>query len=159
VRRGIVLLALGAGVIRPCPAAGQRRAATELELRADVIGARATTAHLGAGLVVPAGTYVRGLVTIAGGSAFKESTSRSSARVDAGLRFLMDPFREQTWALYGSGGLGLMYDGFDDWRPLVLVAIGLEREGPARWMHAIEVGLGGGVRVGFVLRRASARTR
>jgi hypothetical protein len=155
----LTLIALGTGLCLVRPVTAQRRPATELELRADAIGARATTAHLGAGLSFPAGTYVRGVLTVAGGAAWKASDSRSSARVDAGLRFLMDPFREQTWALYGTGGLSMLYDGFDRWRPLVLVAVGLEREGPGRWTHAIEVGLGGGARLGLVLRRASAGTR
>jgi hypothetical protein len=154
-----LLVALGILLVVPDALAAQRRQVALPELRLDVIAARTTMAQLAAGIAIPAGTYVRGLLAVGGGLARKRSETEPSARVDGGLRFLLDPFREQTWGLYGAGGISLLYDGFDRWRGLVTIAVGVEREGPGRWGHAIEVGLGGGARVGLVLRPHAAGTR
>jgi hypothetical protein len=66
---------------------------------------------------------------------------------------VVDPFNESGRGVYAGGGLGLRYHADnDEWRPLLVVALGIE--GPVRHGRAwaAELGLGGGVRAGIVLR-------
>jgi hypothetical protein len=75
-----------------------------------------------------------------------------AGRVDLLGRFVVDPFNEIGRGVYGSGGLSLRYDDSGEWRPLLIVALGIE--GPVRHGRAwaAELGLGGGVRAGIVVR-------
>jgi hypothetical protein len=108
---------------------------------------------------VPIGLYVRLESTLAGGLATRDGITRGAARGDAVARFVLDPLRETRRGLYGIGGVSLMYDGFERWRPRLVAGIGLEgRERHGRVM-ALELALGGGARLGFVVRRARPRGR
>jgi hypothetical protein len=125
------------------------------EARLDAIFARSTAVEAGYGFTVPAGIYVRsGLV--AGIGAGRHGVE---GRTDLIARFSLDPFRQSRWAPYGGAGLSGRYrterDGGS--RAYLLVFLGVE--GPlalgatAGWVPAFEVGLGGGARVGVILRR------
>jgi hypothetical protein len=124
------------------------------EVRADFIDARATAAHVGVGFSVPASTYVRLGLVGAVGRAWADGESTTAGRVDALVRFVVDPLREFRWAPYGSGGVGGLYDGDGKWRAVLVGVLGIE--GPQRGaiVPAIEVGFGGGLRVGVAVRRA-----
>jgi hypothetical protein len=74
--------------------------------------------------------------------------------VDGLVRFVVDPLRESRWAPYAAGGIGGIYDGPEKWRAVLVGVIGAEGPVTGRVVPAIELGFGGGVRVGFVLRRA-----
>jgi hypothetical protein len=137
------------------------------ELRADVIIGDRAAAHVGAGVQLPVGYYVRiGAVAAAGvligeraapvGSG--ESTgARASGRVDLLARFLLDPFRQSRYGLSVGGGVSLRADQGDRARPVLLVAVDVEGRRSARGIApALQVGLGGGVRIGVIVRRASA---
>ena len=133
------------------------------ELRADVVFGHQPAAQIGAGVQIPFGYYVRvgldGAVGVrlddAGGS-----RSRSDARVDLLTRFLLDPFRQARYGLSLGGGIGLRAEPGDHVRPVLLAAVDLEgARWPNGWVPAVQLGLGGGARVGLVLRRGTPRAR
>ncbi len=127
----------------------------QTEARLDGIIAHTTGVEAGLGLTIPAGIYVRsGLV--AGVGAGRHGVE---GRTDLISRFSLDPFRQSRWAPYGGGGVSGRYrsklDGGS--RAYLLIFFGVE--GPLRlgrtsgFVPAFELGLGGGARVGVVLRR------
>jgi len=124
------------------------------EVRADYIGSRAAAAHIGLGLNVPASTYVRLGVVAALGQAWSGGDATIAGRVDGLVRFVVDPLREFRWAPYAAGGIGGIYDGSEKWRGVLVGALGAEGPVTGHVVPAIEVGFGGGVRVGVALRRA-----
>lgn len=146
----------------PClawPALAQRPTGRQLELRADLIAARTTSAQVGVGVNVPAGLYVRVGATAAVGAAHRFGELRTAARGDLVARFLFDPFREVPLGLYGMGGVSAMYDPFERWRPRVVVGMGVEGRVRGRRVLAGEIALGGGVRASLVVRRARTSGR
>lgn len=130
------------------------------EARADFIGARADAVHLGAGLAIPLGTYVRlALVGAAGRAWADDGVGVVAGRVDGLVRFVADPLRESRWAPYASGGIGALYDRRERWRAVLVGTLGIEGPAGAGVVPAVEIGFGGGARVGIVLRRAIAGRR
>jgi hypothetical protein len=131
-----------------------------MEYRADAIVARGTTLQGGLGPVFPLGTYVRLSVDGAVGSTWRDGSAHASGRVDAISRFLLDPFREVPVAVSLGGGVSVPYvDGDRRVRPYVTVVIDVEGRIRGRFTPAMQVGLGGGARVGFVLRTSPPRWR
>jgi hypothetical protein len=126
----------------------------QAELRADYIGSRAPAAHLGVGVNVPASTYVRLGIVGAVGQAWSGGDGTFAGRVDALIRFVVDPLREARWAPYAAGGLGGLYDGSEKWRGVLVGVLGVEGPAAGHVVPAIEVGFGGGVRLGVAFRRA-----
>jgi hypothetical protein len=124
------------------------------EVRADYIGSRAAAAHLGIGVNVPATTSVRLGVVGALGQAWSRGDPTIAGRVDGLIRFVVDPLRESRWAPYAAGGIGGIYDGAEKWSGVLVGAQGVEGPAAGRVVPAIEVGFGGGVRVGVAFRRA-----
>jgi opacity protein-like surface antigen len=124
------------------------------EVRADYIGSRAAAAHVGFGLNVPATTYVRVGIVGALGEAWSGGNATFGGRVDGLIRFVVDPLRESRWAPYAAGGLGGIYDGSEKWRGVLVGALGVEGPVTGHVVPALEVGFGGGVRVGVAFRRA-----
>jgi hypothetical protein len=126
------------------------------EVRVDYLGRHPDAVHAGVGLNVPIGTYVRVELVGAGGPSWDDSASGASSRADVIARFSFDPFRERRLGLSAGGGISIRYDELppsdDRWR--ALIAIVLDLEGPPRGpvTPALQVGLGGGTRVGLVLR-------
>jgi hypothetical protein len=133
----------------------------QLEGRLDAIIAHNTGFEAGLGLSVPAGLYVRsGLV--AGIGAGRHGVE---GRTDLIARFSLDPFRQSRWAPYGGVGISGRYRSSLDGgsRAYLLVFLGVE--GPlaagqrSGIVPAFEVGLGGGARIGVILRRGIASRR
>ncbi|HVT40886.1 MAG TPA: hypothetical protein VHE78_17735 [Gemmatimonadaceae bacterium] len=135
------------------------RPRVQWEARADGLLASPAAAQIGVGANVPGGYYMRYGVTAAAGPAWTRQADVATARVDLTARYLLDPFHEIAWGLYGGAGLSSRWDKATNWREYLLVVAGAE--GPARrgWRVALEVGLGGGARIGIVLRRARANGR
>ncbi len=130
------------------------------EFRVDAIVSRTAATEVGAGAVIPLGIYARLSVDAAGGATFADGTSRASGRVDAIGRFLLDPFRETPVALSFGGGLSVPYvDGQGRIRPYLTAVIDIEGRMRGRFTPALQVGLGGGTRVGIVLRASQPRWR
>ena len=130
------------------------------EFRIDAIIARATAAEAGVGAVLPMGTYVRLGIDGAAGATFRDGDSRASGRIDAIVRFLLDPFREAPVGLSVGGGLSLPYvDGANRVRPYLTAVVDIEGRRRGAITPAIQVGLGGGTRIGLVLRTSQPRWR
>lgn len=144
----------------PVDPAAPRVARLRPLFRADVLFARNTAAHVGAGLAITAGNYVRlsleGAAGIARGGVERQSVA--SGRVDLVGRFLLDPYAQHARGPYAGGGISVRRDGADGWRPALLVLVGIEGRPRAGWAPSLEAGLGRGARVGLVLR-ASRRDR
>jgi hypothetical protein len=127
----------------------------QTEWRVDGIFARTSGVDAGFGVSIPTGIYVRnGLV--AGVGAGRHGVE---GRTDLLSRFSLDPFRQSRWSLYGGGGISGRYRAVADGgtHAYLLLFIGLEGPLPlgetSGWVPAFEVGLGGGARLGVVLRR------
>ena len=140
----------------PLAAARGQRPASRPELRADVISGRISTAQLGVAWNVYGGPYVRPSIAAGFGAARYRGEVRSSARVEALVRFHLDPLRESRTGLYGSGGVGLQYDAFDRWRPRLVAMVGVELPTRTHRAWSLEAGLGGGLRLGVALRWTGA---
>ena len=135
---------------------------TYAEYRLDAIVGGRTSVQGGLGVVFPMGTYVRLAIDGAGGATWHdaEGMTRGSGRVDAVGRFLLDPFREAPFGLSLGGGLSLQYvDGGRGVQPYVTAVVDLEGRKRGRFTPAFQLGLGGGTRVGIVLRSSSTRWR
>jgi len=127
----------------------------QIEGRIDGLFARTTGVEAGLAVTVPAGIYVRsGLV--AGLGAGRHG---AEGRTDFVSRFSLDPFRQSRWAPYVGGGLSGRYRSRLDGGSRAYLLIFLGVEGPLSigamdgWVPAVELGLGGGARVGVILRR------
>jgi hypothetical protein len=103
---------------------------------------------------------VRFSVDAAGGVTFSDNTSRTSGRVDAIGRFLLDPFRETPVAVSFGGGLSVPYvDGQSHVRPYLTAVFDIEGRKRRALTPALQIGLGGGARVGLVFRASQSRWR
>lgn len=126
------------------------------ELRIDYLGASEHALHVGAGLSLPAGRYAR-LGFAAGVGPGWGDGSFPSARADAVVRFLIDPFRRSRLGLSAGGGLSARYDR--DLRGVALLFAEVEGAGRRGWIPFAGVGLGGGVRLSAGVRRAATSGR
>jgi len=129
------------------------------ELRADAIIAEPNAAQLGVGVQVPLGYYARLGIDLGGGVAREHEESFATARGDAIMRFLLDPFRETPWALSAGAGVTVRYMDPDSWRAFLAVVFDLEGRRAGGITPAFQLGLGGGVRLGVVLRMSSRAYR
>lgn len=167
--RGALAASVALFALAPIGAAARGqvpRPAAQPELRLDAIAGHQPAVQLGAGVQIPMGYYVRvGLDAAAGiatgdkkaliGSA-ESPPGRLDGRVDVVARFLLDPFRQSAYGLSVGGGLSARAEPGDRVRPRLLVAMDLEgRRSTHGLVSALQVGLGGGVRVGVVLRRGA----
>jgi hypothetical protein len=151
----IFLLVVAGKHVEAQTTAATTRPPLTIEGRIDAIGASTSALQAGIGLTTVAGTYVRtGIV-----GAIGASKNGVSGRADAFARFHLDPFRESNWAPYGGAGLSTRMEQGERTRAYLLVFAGVD--GPIRngLTTSIEAGLGGGGRLGIILRRAVARQR
>ena len=116
--------------------------------------------ELGGGVSVPTSFYVR-LGALAGAGALRDGdTTRATGRIELHLRLPLDPLMERRWAPYLIGGGALACTAERRCQPLLVLRVGLE--GPRSvggWTPAVEAGVGGGLRVALVLRRATPGAR
>ena len=165
MRRGrvgfAVLAAIAASAALAPRANAQLRAPSPYpEYRADAIVGSRTAAQAGVGLVVPMGIYVRLGVDAAAGATWGHETVNPSGRVDAIGRFLFDPFREVPVGVSVGGGLSLPYAAHDPRvRPYLTAVLDVEGRLHGRVTPSLELGVGGGARIGVVLRTSPARWR
>lgn len=129
------------------------------EGRVDAIIARANTYHLGAGASTPLGNYIRVSLVAGGGVTTFRGESAASGRVDVVGRFLIDPFRQQKYGSYAGAGVSVRAVRGQTGRAYLVATLGVEGP-PGRFVvPAVELGLGGGTRVGVVLRRSRPQHR
>jgi hypothetical protein len=120
------------------------------EVRLDALIARVGAIQLGAGATAVAGTYVRAGVD----GALGFSRHGLSGRIDGFARFHFDPFRQSRWAPYGGGGLSGRFDKREKARAYLLIFLGVDGPAGGGVTPSFELGLGGGGRVGVILRQA-----
>lgn len=130
------------------------------EVRGDVIIGDHPALQVGGGVHVPLGYYVRVGAIAAGGVGLGDAGGRGSARADLLVRFLLDPFRQARYGLSAGGGLSTRFEAGGRVTPLLLLALDLEgRRRRSGWSPAVQVGLGGGARLGVALRRGETAAR
>ena len=130
------------------------------ELRADVIFGSEPALEVGGGLQLPLGNYVRVGATGALGTALGSGPRTRTGRADMLARFLLDPYRQNRFGLSAGGGVSARFGQGRPVTPLLLLALEVEGRRMARgWSPALQVGLGGGTRLGLVLRQGEARAR
>ncbi|MEO5589967.1 MAG: hypothetical protein ABIS03_10310 [Gemmatimonadaceae bacterium] len=125
------------------------------EYRIDGIGGRQSSLEGGIGYTVPLGTYVTsGLVVAAGWS-----HDGPTARIDVVSRFRPDPLRQQRWSPYGGGGVSFRVGEHRMPEPYLLLVAGAEGPLTRGLLVSVEAGLGGGSRIGLIVRRRAAKRR
>jgi hypothetical protein len=129
------------------------------ELRADLLAARSSAGQLAAGAVAPAGEYLRLGGDLGAGVAGGRGGPYFSTRADVYGRFQLDPRGESGWAPYLVAGGSFRADQGARGRLYALGAVGIEGPISHPVVPAFELGLGGGVRAGIVLRRGLANRR
>ena len=163
--RAVAVVALccgGAIAAMPARALAQSdsfKPAVQFEMRADLLAGPPAGAQVGAGANVTAGSYIRIGADAALGASSRDGGAVASGRVDLVSRYLLDPFRQFRLGPYVGGGFTAQWDRRANWRGDLLVLIGVEGPVHAGWRTAVELGLGGGARLGVVLRRARSNGR
>ncbi len=125
------------------------------EFRVDAIVARINALQAGVGMTVVTGTYVRSGVVA--GLGF--SRGGLSGRIDGVTRFHFDPFRQSRWGPYGGGGISGRFDRGAGARAYLLLLAGIDGPVKGGMTPSFELGLGGGARVGVIVRRATGERR
>jgi hypothetical protein len=157
VKTGAAVLA---GHLIAAAAAGAQGPKVTHELRVDAIVARRSAIEGGGSLIVPAGLYARTALTAAAGVAASDSGSAAVGRVELLSRFLLDPYREWPYGLSLGGGVGVTnLADTRRWRPYLACALDLELRRIGQLTPAIQIGLGGGARLGMSLRSGASRWR
>lgn len=155
-------LIAGLGSLIALPAArlaGQQSPASYPELRADGVFGAGSAVQAGAGLVVPAGVYVRVAADGLVGETWRSGASATAGRAEVVARFLLDPLREAGVGLSVGGGLSMPVGQGRARAPYLTVVVDVEGRRHAGFSPALQIGLGGGARVGVALRRSPPRWR
>lgn len=128
-----------------------------------------SAAEIGVSVIVPAGIYMRTAFTAAIGLSDADSAAGSVGRLEIIPRFLLDPFRESRYGLSIGGGIGItnseglltvprnpsIEEPKVRWRPYLAVVLDLETKKTAGWTPAVQIGLGGGIRLGVAIRAST----
>lgn len=128
--------------------------APRLEWRGDLAVRDVPSFDLGGGVAWRAGYYARLAVLAGAGTEWRDQRAGGTAHVDIVSRYLLDPFRETRWGLYGGAGATVRWTPRERAHPYLLLVAGVEGPERGRWRPAVEFALGGGARLGIVLRRA-----
>lgn len=148
LRLGAVLLLLPLSVRAQQPVSAD----PQWEFRADVQGTPDRGALAGVGVNVRAGWYARVGLAATAGALYRADAWRSQQRLDATVRFQFDPFAQRPRSVYGGAGVGLVRGEAGDLTGRLLLVVGMEGAARGRIIPAAELTLGGGVRLGVVLR-------
>jgi hypothetical protein len=141
------------------PLRGQLAPQRYAEYRVDAISGRGNTVQGGGGVTVPEGIYVRLAVVGALGTTWRDGAAHASGRGDVIARFSLDPLRESPLGLSLGGGVSVPIVEGDRVRPYATVVIDLEGRMRGHWTPAVQLGLGGGTRLGVALRASPPRWR
>ena len=148
----------------PRAARAQDHAQVRPEVRVDATSATVQHLELGGGAAIPFGTYVR-VALLAGGGIARDDRGGSpthgdrvaTGRADIVARFQLDPFHQSRRGLYSGAGLTYLAIKGERGRVYLTLLAGLELRDRGHIAPALELGLGGGVRLGVALRRATPR--
>ncbi len=145
-----------AALLLLCPASARAQqpvsADPQWEIRADVQGTPDLGALAGVGVNVRAGWYARVGLSATAGALYRADAWRSQQRLDATVRFQFDPFAQRARSVYGGAGVGVVRGETGDLTGRLLLVVGMEGAARGRIIPAAELTLGGGLRVGVVLR-------
>jgi hypothetical protein len=157
----LVALLWGLGCLRLGDAGAQTLASPPdyLEYRADAIVAHNTSLEAGLGAVEPLGPYIRMGIDGAAGASWRDGSPHPSGRIDAIGRFLLDPFREMQVGLSLGGGVSVPVVIGQPVRPYLAVVVDIEGRMKGPVTPALQLGLGGGARIGVVMRTSVRRWR
>lgn len=128
--------------------------ALQPEIRFDVVGPPPVSLEPGVGVNARIGNYVRSGFAIGYDARGVDHRAGERWRFDLTARITLDPFREQRFGF--SFGGGVSHRGSTTY----LAAL-FDLEGPEilGMLPALQVGVSGGIRGGFVLRRAIRNRR
>ncbi len=154
----LALLLMAPAALGAQPPIGNARS-VRLEARADLFSAKIDAAQVGIGLASDLGTYFRLASMVGAGVARAGEETVASGRVEIVGRFLLDPFRQARWGLYGGAGAMARHDDGPGTRGFLTLVVGAELPARRQQVAAVEVGIGGGVRLGFAMRQGRARRR
>lgn len=165
IASGAALAAMSMLMI-PCVARAQEHPPVRSEVRMDATSATVQRLELGAGAAIPMGSYVR-VALLAGGGLARDDRSGSraygnrvaAARADVVARFQIDPFHQSLRGLYSGGGVSYLASEGQRGRIYLTLLAGVELRDRGHVAPALELALGGGVRLGVALRRATPRWR
>jgi hypothetical protein len=139
------------------------RARPRAEARVDYLGPDPHAVQAGLGLNLPVGTYLRVALIGAAGTSWDDQRAGGSLRADVIGRFSFDPFRERRWGVSAGGGLSVRHDQVASarsrWRPLLALVVDLEGPRIGSVAPALQLGLGGGGRLGAIIRAADPNRR
>ena len=156
---GVVLLLVLTGSATVRAQAGGERLTPEVRMDA-IAAAHRTSLQSGGGVQIPAGYYVRIGVVGAAGTDVLAGGREASGRMDVVGRFLLDPFRQTAWGLSVGAGLSLRARSGDHVRPYLVTIVDIEGpRGNGGMAPSLQLGVGGGVRVGAALRWVPRPTR
>jgi hypothetical protein len=156
----LLMIAVGSGVSHAQRSQPRvQTARVQPTLRADLILDRDVGAQLAGGMSVAAAHNVRLALDAGAGGVSRASGWQATGRFDALARWLSDPFRQSRWAISGGGGVGLRVAQHASPRAVAVLFAGLDAPARGTWVPGIELGLGGGVRIGMTLRRVTAQRR
>lgn len=145
-----ITLLLGA----PIAAGAQDRPRPVIVARLDATSAAVPRLEASLGGAIPLGTYARLHVTAGSGAARVAGEVEPSARGDLVARFLLDPLLQSKRGAYFGGGVSWLAHRGERGRAWLALVAGLELAQRGPIVPALEVGVGGGARVGLVVRRA-----
>lgn len=140
-----------------------------VEARLELIAAGGSTVQGGGAALWPVSPYLSlGALAAAGVTRGREASagdlaaraSRPSGRGELLARFTPDPWSDARWRPYGQASVGVLaVHGGGRGRALVAAAVGVERvpRGATGLRPALEVGVGGGLRVALALRTSIPR--
>ena len=124
-------------------------------LRLDVLGGDPTALQAGAGIAFPFSNYFSIGGTVGAGI----SSTGFSGRGDAYGQFSLDPYHQSEWEPYIGGGVTVRGDGGGPGtRTYLLGFIGANGPSTGRIAPGVELGFGGGVRLGVTMRFTGAPT-
>lgn len=125
-------------------------------VRLDVLGGNPTALQAGAGIAFPFSNYFR----LGGDVGAGISSTGFSGRIDGFGQFSLDPYRQHEWEPYVGGGVTIRGDGGGPGtRTYLLAFIGANGPSTGGIAPGVELGLGGGVRLGFTIRPAGSPKR
>jgi len=154
-----LVMVFASGRTADAQATGGRGGAVRLVGRVDAFFARTEALHAGLGATTDLGSYVRLDAVLAAGAARVGGVTAASGRVEIVGRFLLDPFRQSRWGFHVGSGLIARFDDGTRGRGYLTLLLGTELPGTARTRPALEVGIGGGTRVGIAIRQGRINRR
>lgn len=156
IQRAAVIAALifSASITAPSRAAAQAQQVAVAvsyvpSLRLDVLGGNPTALQAGAAIAFPFSNYF----SIGGALGAGISSTGFSGRADAFGQFSLDPYHQSQWEPYVGGGVTVRGDGGGPGtRTYLLGFIGVNGPSTGSIAPGVELGFGGGVRLGVTMR-------